>query len=514
VKLPVILNWKAVRRTRQVSQILFFFLFLWLLFSAVKHIQPSENVDLFFRFNPLAALTGVMSTRTWIARLGWALITVALTLVFGRVWCGWVCPLGSLLDWTAFRSARRRSRLIPLWLRKVKVGLLAATLVMALFGSLSLLIFDPITLITRSFTVSIVPTVNYLVESLERFLYAVPTLRPMVDGFEGMVRGRLLPANQPAFDQNILIMLLLVALVSANWLADRFWCRYACPLGALLGLVSKFSIFRPVAAANCNHCTHCELVCRPGAIDAFREKPVVQTSECIMCLDCLASCSRRALELKPEPKFILNQETDLSRREALGFLAAGAASLVLMRTGVSSRTTNPLLLRPPGSQLEPSFLSACLRCSLCMKICPTSGLQPALDQAGLEAFWTPVLVPRLGSCEYGCNACGQVCPSGAIPNLTLAQKRQAVIGKALVDRDRCLPWASNVPCIVCEEMCPTPQKSIELEEAQVIFESGEELKLQRPRVIEDRCIGCGICENRCPLEGQAGIHVYANSRQV
>jgi formate hydrogenlyase subunit 6/NADH:ubiquinone oxidoreductase subunit I len=143
-----------------------------------------------------------------------------------------------------------------------------------------------------------------------------------------------------------------------------------------------------------------------------------------------------------------------------------------------------------------------------MKICPTTALQPAFTQAGLTGIWTPLLVPRVGYCDFGCNACGQVCPSGAIPRLPLEEKRQAVIGKATIDRNRCLPWASGMPCIVCEEMCPTPQKSISLEEAQVIDSNGQTITVKRPSVWRDLCIGCGICEHYCPLEGIAAIRVY------
>jgi ferredoxin len=182
--------------------------------------------------------------------------------------------------------------------------------------------------------------------------------------------------------------------------------------------------------------------------------------------------------------------------------------VLLLRTDLRARRKDSLLIRPPGAQDEPAFLSACLRCAQCMKICPTSALQPAAFEAGLEGLWTPVLMARVGYCDYGCHACGQVCPSGAIPELSLEQKRDQVIGKASVDRDRCLPWASATPCIVCEEMCPTPQKSIRLEEATLPGADGQPVTVQRPVVLRDVCIGCGICENHCPLEGEAGIRVY------
>src|SRR4030042_5956750 len=231
-------------------------------------------------------------------------------------------------------------------------------------------------------------------------------------------------------------------------------------------------------------------------------------SGCTLCLDCFANCKpgdiRRGLTLKPAPK----QEFDLSRRQALGALAAGAAGVLLLGTDLHLRQDNPWRIRPPGVTDEAVFRPTCLRCSQCMKICPTTALQPALSEAGLGGLWTPLVMPRVGYCDYGCTACGQVCPSGAIPLLSLEEKRQAVIGKASIDRNRCLPWASGQACIVCEEMCPTPQKAVRLEEAQVIDANGQTSKGQRPSVLRELCIGCGICEHNCPLEGVAAIRVY------
>jgi formate hydrogenlyase subunit 6/NADH:ubiquinone oxidoreductase subunit I len=121
-------------------------------------------------------------------------------------------------------------------------------------------------------------------------------------------------------------------------------------------------------------------------------------------------------------------------------------------------------------------------------------------------------VSRLGACNYGCTACGQVCPSGAIPLLELAEKRETVIGVASIDRNRCLPWAYEKMCIVCEEMCPRAPKAIRLEEIQITTEDGTQRTLQRPSVLRDRCIGCGICENQCPLEGESAIRVYRSNQ--
>ena len=205
-------------------------------------------------------------------------------------------------------------------------------------------------------------------------------------------------------------------------------------------------------------------------------------------------------------------EYDPGRRSALIAVGAGVTAAVLFSTGVARAVKHPGLIRPPGAQDEGRFLSHCLRCGECMKVCPTAGLQPTLGEAGLEGLWTPVLRSRLGYCDYACHACGQVCPSGAIPPLALPEKRRQVIGVAVIDKDRCLPWASNTPCVVCEEMCPVPEKAIELGGRRLITRAnGSQDYLSRPRVVAERCIGCGICEYKCPLEGSSAIVVVPAS---
>jgi polyferredoxin len=512
-------NWRLWVRVRQGSQILFFALFIFLLFAGLQRREVNPLADLFFRVNPLSAMTAMIASRSWIHGMEWALLIIGLTVLVGRVWCGWICPTGTLLEWISFKGANKRAKGIsPRW-RTVKYVLLVLILVGAIFGNLTLLIFEPLALLTRTMTTVVIPGMNYGINATEGALYSLAFLRPAVDWLEGVVRGPILPVVQPAFASALLIATLFFGILVLNLLADRFWCRYLCPLGGLLGLISKISIFRPLTSRGCNGCTRCVLMCKPAAI-----KPIAATaetsreveflpSECTVCLDCLDNCKiaggltfglARPV-LKPSPA----QEFDLSRRQFLQSIAAGAAGVVLLRTDLRLRTKNSRLIRPPGAQDEEAFLSKCIRCSECMKVCPTTGLQPAQNEAGLEGAWTPMLQPRVGMCDYGCNACGQVCPTDAIPPLSLEDKRLAVIGTAIVNRNRCLPWASNSPCIVCEEMCPTPEKSIRLEEVTVTNADGEVVTLQRPYVLREICIGCGICENHCPLEGDAAIQVFS-----
>jgi ferredoxin len=200
---------------------------------------------------------------------------------------------------------------------------------------------------------------------------------------------------------------------------------------------------------------------------------------------------------------------DLGRRKVLtaGAIGVGGACLLRVHPQASGRTFNPTLIRPPGAVGEDEFLSRCVRCGECMKVCPTNAIQPARLEAGIEGMWTPVLNMDVGYCEYECTLCGQVCPTGAIRKLPLEERQQIKIGQSFVDKSRCLPYAFSRPCIVCEEHCPTPTKAISVKEVEVTNEVGERIWVQQPRVDPDLCVGCGICQNKCPIKDRSGIYV-------
>ena len=202
-------------------------------------------------------------------------------------------------------------------------------------------------------------------------------------------------------------------------------------------------------------------------------------------------------------------EINLGRRKVLtaGTLGVGTACLSRVHPQASGRVFNPALIRPPGAVAEPEFLSRCIRCGECMKVCPTNAIQPAGLEAGIEGLWTPVLNMKVGYCEYECTLCGQVCPTDAIRELPLEEKQKIKIGQSFVDKNRCLPYASARPCIVCEEHCPTPTKAIWVEKIEVINESGQKVLVQQPHVDPELCVGCGIFQNKCPIKDQSGIYV-------
>jgi formate hydrogenlyase subunit 6/NADH:ubiquinone oxidoreductase subunit I len=148
---------------------------------------------------------------------------------------------------------------------------------------------------------------------------------------------------------------------------------------------------------------------------------------------------------------------------------------------------------------------------MCLRVCPTHGLQPALGEAGLEGLWTPCLVPRLGYCESECTACTHVCPTQALQPLTREQKSEVRIGLASFDVSRCIPYAYGRECIVCEEHCPVPDKAIYVIETEWTTRAGHQVRIRQPRVDRSRCTGCGICEHKCPLKDRPGIRVFSTN---
>ena len=202
-------------------------------------------------------------------------------------------------------------------------------------------------------------------------------------------------------------------------------------------------------------------------------------------------------------------ELDLRRRSVIFGATAGIGAVLLVRTSAlgKGKTFNPSLIRPPGSLGEDDFLSRCIRCSECMKVCPTNAIQPALVEGGVEGLWTPVLKMRMGYCEYECNLCSQVCPTQAIRRISVEDKQKVKIGLAFFDKNRCLPYAFSRTCIVCEEHCPTPKKAIWFQEVQVMGPDGNTTTVKQPHVNPELCIGCGICETKCPIADQRGVYV-------
>jgi polyferredoxin/ferredoxin len=498
----------AWRRVRRAVQILTFLLYVALFVYATAQRPARLWADLLVQVDPLLMLAASLAGRVLLVGLLPAAGIVLLTLLFGRAWCGWLCPLGSLLEWMGPHRGRRKAP--PERWRALKVLLLIAILVAALLGSQVLALLDPITILNRSMATAVWPALHYAVTQAEALLYRSELLWPALDALHGALVGPLFADVRPVFALAPLIALFLAGLIALNWWAPRFWCRYLCPLGGLLGLLSRAALVRREVRTGCAECGRCGRECPTGTInpkDGYRSDP----AECTVCLDCLVGCAEGGAGFRlhlPALRRGQPREYDATRRALVVTAAAAAAGVAVLGVEPITKRRPPTLIWPPGTD-APRLTARCSRCAACMRACPTQGLQPCLLEGGLQNLMVPHLVPRLGYCAYGCSACGQVCPTGAIPRLALEEKQQARLGLASVNRNRCLPWAYGVPCIICEEACPVPDKAITLEEIEVRDDRGEALLLQRPTVVQSLCIGCGVCEFKCPMGGEAAIRVYA-----
>jgi ferredoxin len=329
--------------------------------------------------------------------------------------------------------------------------------------------------------------------------------------------NNLFTFKQLFFHNSFIIGTIFIAVLIFNRFITRFWCRGICPLGALLGIFSKLSIFgMEKDNEKCTYCDKCLIHCQ-GA-----DEPIAgvkwKSHECVLCLNCQTICPEDVIHFKffPKQESVGALSPDLTRRRLLISLGAGFTFFPIIRaTSGLEKNYNPKLIRPPGSLEEEDFLSRCIRCGECMKVCPTNAIHPTLTEAGIEGIWTPIMIMRIGYCEDTCVLCSQICPTGAIWELDEETKvgnknkgdKRVSIGTAFIDRGRCLPYAMDTPCIVCEEHCPTAPKSIYLKEVTVKNRDGKDVLLQQPYIDPKLCWGCGICEYVCPVKDNPAIYV-------
>ncbi len=519
---------------RRISQIVFLLLFLgllffasWTLFPGGKEIHLRPPVRLFFEWDPLVALLNAVAGHALYRGLLWCLLILLPTLFMGRFFCGWICPMGTLqhfvgnLPSEAKRGKQRiESNRYQRW-QTWKYLVLIAGLVAAAFGSAALGWLDPFSLLVRSFGLSFLPAINVVARAIFTPLEHshIPVIKATGGAIHSVLQVLVLDLRQPHYLQGLILGVLFVAILVMSLRVTRWWCRAICPLGALLGALSRWSILGlHKDAATCNNCNRCLLNCQ-GGDDPIGGVPW-HKSECLMCMNCVGACPHESLQFKIFRNEAEVASPNLGRRRALTGVAAGAALVPLMRSNVGlGKGRNERLLRPPGSLDESDFLSRCIRCGECMKACPNNALHPTLEQAGIEGLWSPMLVPRIGYCEPSCVQCSEVCPTGAIWQITPKEKGWVVgvgaeqqsqpirLGTAFYDRGRCLPWAMATECIVCEEWCPVSPKAIYVQEAQVIDSAGNTKTLKQPRIDPSRCVGCGACEYACPLQDHPAVYV-------
>jgi polyferredoxin len=528
---------------RRASQVGFFALFMYFLVqtafrgtfaaSADQPVRLPLPVEGFLLADPFVAAMTLLSTHTVYRGLAISLVVVLLTFVFGRVFCGWICPFGTLHHFFGWifpsrylRGNKRVEANRTHWWQAGKYYLMWGFLAAGLVGSAIGGLLDPICVAVRTIGLGVLPALQYL--GIRSSTAAADTnLRPVqaaADGAQDFLARSIWTSNQYYYHQTWLIVFFLIAILFMNRFIPRFWCRALCPLGAFLGVMSRFALFgMEKDHSKCTDCNLCLVHCQ-GA-DSPQGGVKHRQDECHMCLNCETACPEDVIKFR----FLPNRrgtirKPDLTRRTAFASVAAGAAAIPALRiANWPDKAYSEKVIRPPGSVEERDFLERCIRCSECMKVCPNNALHPAFFEAGIEGLWTPILIPRIGYCEFSCVLCGQVCPTGAIQKITEKQKmgvgqKPISMGTAMYDHGRCLPWAMATPCIVCEEFCPTSPKAIWAEPTEVPKRSdhyekkGEQavmttVKVQRPHVDPSLCVGCGACEKVCPIVDKPAVYV-------
>jgi polyferredoxin len=522
--------------------VLFFLLFFWLILKtnfdvnfsgeAGSEIRLPYPVSIFLEFDPLTALMTLLSGGTIYKGLLWSLVILIPTIFIGRFFCGWICPLGTLNHWFSEIKSERLKRKGKGKIdsnrykkyQRIKYYVFLFFLASALMGSLQAGLFDPLPFLARSIGTVVLPTVHTAALGFVGWIKAIgfPPLGNAAQSVYDLFAPLFLNFRQVHFHGILTIGLLFIIVLILNRVFTRFWCRAVCPLGAMLGIFSRYAIFGlkkdEVSCTKCNECLlHCQGADNPDIGSKWRQ------SECHLCLNCTATCPEGSLKFSffPDQEHTATNpagtpKVDITRRKVLASLATGAVFIPMVRSGDAFKANpNPTLIRPPGAVDESGFLAKCIRCGQCMRVCPNNALHPTLLESGFEGIWTPILIARIGYCEPSCVLCGQVCPTGAILELTMLQKvgdKENVpnrIGTAFFDRGRCLPWAMNTTCIVCEEWCPTSPKAVYFKEENVADRNGKESIVKRPYIDPDLCTGCGACEYACPVIDQPAVYITA-----
>lgn len=528
---------------RRAAQVGFFAVFFWFLcstafrgtFSATadQPVRLPLPVEAFLLADPFVAAMTLLSTHSVYRGLAWSLVIVGLTLLFGRVFCGWICPFGTLHHFFGWifpgRTLRGNKRVeankTHRW-QAVKYYLMWGFLGAAAVGSAIGGLLDPICVAVRAIGLGVLPALQYLgVRTTTAIADTnVRSLQFATDETQDVLSRTLWTANQAYFHQTWFILFMLVAILFMNRIIPRFWCRALCPLGAFLGVMSRFALFgMEKDHAKCTDCNLCLVHCQ-GA-DSPQGGVKHRQDECHMCFNCEAACPEDVIKFRFLPNLRSTiKKPGLDRRTVVATAAAGVVAVPALRiANWPDKAYSEKVIRPPGSVEEREFLERCIRCAECMKVCPNNALHPAFFEAGLEGLWTPILIPRIGYCEFSCVLCGQVCPTGAIQKIDEKQKmgvgqKPVSIGTAMYDQGRCLPWAMATPCIVCEEFCPTSPKAIWAEDVEVpkrdskYAGKGESpsmltVHVQRPHVDPSLCIGCGACEKVCPIVDKPAVYV-------
>lgn len=438
--------------------------------------------------------------------IGVVAVLVILTLLFGRVYCSIICPLGVMQDiisWIHGRTKKKnrfRFRYSPAknWLRYsvlvlfiIGLALGAHSLAILIapysaYGRIAANLFAPIYQWANNFFAWIAEKADsYAFYSTEVWLRSIPTF--------------------------IIAAITFVVIFVLAWRNGRTWCNTICPVGTVLGFLSRFSVFAPaIDTEKCRNCGLCGKRCKASCIDMKEHE--IDLSRCVACMDCIDTCKEGAVHLayrygkKSEKK---EENVDNGRR---AFIASGAIAMTTAATAKAqaevdgglamiSHAEKPVRntpLVPAGALSLKNFTNHCTACQLCVSVCPNHVLRPS---ASLDTLMLPEMGYERGYCRPECTLCSEVCPAGAINPVTRAKKSSIQIGLAIVNLDNCIVNTDNVNCGNCARHCPA--KAVRM----VRKDPSDENSLKIPTINEQKCIGCGACENVCPARPFTAIHI-------
>ena len=427
---------------------------------------------------------------------------IVLTLIFGRIYCSIICPLGVFQDviaWFGKKAKKNRysySKALS-WLRYTVLGVFIVAFLAGIgsivqllapysaYGRIATTIFQPLWKLCNNGLAAIAEHIDSYA------FYSVDVLVPSI----GVVLA-------------IAIITVLV-LIPLAWKNGRTYCNTICPVGTVLSFFARFSWLKiHIDEEKCHNCSLCAKNCKAACID-FKNH-TIDASRCVVCGDCIGVCNHHALKYDHARLHSKKQEkkTDDSKRSFLIATAALATTamaqekkkvdggLAEIKDKVAPTRQTPLT--PPGSLSAKNFAQRCTGCQLCVSECPNQVLRPSTD---LLHLMMPTMSYELGYCRPECNRCSEVCPAGAIKPISLEDKASTQIGHAVWIKKNCLVLTDGVDCGNCERHCPTG--AIEM----VPSDPDDDESPYVPAVNEERCIGCGACENLCPARPFSAIYV-------
>ncbi len=496
------MNSPLLKKIRVVLSILFF------VPITIAFIDFTESIPLQFT-SGILYLQFVPSLLKFLTVLSFSaagfILIFLLTFLFGRVYCSVICPLGFFQDVVNYISKKihkRKRKLQYLKDQKIlKWSVFSAATILFIFGiATGIVLLDPYSIygrFTANFFKPVAVGINNIIASV----------------LESMKIYSIYPYHINAF--NIFPFVVSVVLfLFIGYLAykkGRLYCNTVCPVGTILGLISKYSLFKiTIEKEECLSCGMCERDCKGNCIDS-KEK-TVDMSRCVACFNCVSSCPTEGIKFKIPSGKKENAELDVDPSKRNFLIATGLyfstisplIAQVKKQIVVTKKSKIPIVrkyaISPPGSISINKFNDKCTACSLCVNSCPTQVLQPSFLEYGFLGMLQPRMDNNAGFCNFDCTICSDVCPTGAILPVSKEEKQLIQIGKAKFIEDNCIVKSQGTDCGACSEHCPT--KAVHM----IPYKN----KLFIPEVREDYCVGCGACEYACPVKPYKAIYVEGN----